>query len=66
MTQTTLLVFFHTLSTLSGAYDNDAGGRCLAPTSGHNYFHQSEGGSDGFLPRGMSGSAWNFWEKRWM
>jgi hypothetical protein len=49
-TRMTLLAFFPALSILFGAYGGDAGGCCLAPASGHNYFHQSEGGSDGFLP----------------
>jgi hypothetical protein len=31
------------------------GGHCLAPASSRNCFHQSEGGSDCFLPRGVSG-----------
>jgi hypothetical protein len=49
-TRMTLLAFFPALSILFGAYGGDAGGCCLAPASGHNCFHQSEGGSDGFLP----------------
>jgi hypothetical protein len=50
-----LLAFFTTFSTLFIAYGSDASGCYLAPASGCNRFHQSEGSSDGLLSRGVLG-----------